>query len=119
MATATSAIFRTLRRASGAHPLPWRNRLHPGERVLHLISDSPRSRAGRVKGALVPRYSIVTWDVVMGCRNKYAPTFRASQNVNVGAKVGRFIPQEDIKDFNLCDQVVSLGVSLYQVEPIE
>jgi hypothetical protein len=44
MATATSAIFRTLRRASGAHPLPWCNRLHPGERVLHLISNSSRGR---------------------------------------------------------------------------
>ena len=54
MATATSAIFRTLRRASGAHPLPWRNRLHPGERVLHLISNSPRSRAGRVKALSSP-----------------------------------------------------------------
>ena len=58
-----------------------------------------------------------TWDVLIGCRNGVQATVTAWQDVQPNAKVGRFIPWNDVANFQNCDQVATSQVSNLRLVP--
>jgi hypothetical protein len=61
----------------------------------------------------------VTWDAVGSCRNGTGFKVRPWQNIDSGTREDRYIPQQDIKHFDLCDQIVAVKVENIRIEPLE
>src|SRR5437879_294007 len=60
----------------------------------------------------------VTWDALGSCGNGTGFQVRPWQNIDFGTRETRFIPQQNIKHFELCDQIVAVKVENVRIEPL-